>query len=774
MKKTTRLSAVVLMLALCMNLFVSALATTEGIPIEDLDVSTYQRLMTAAENGEEVVPTEFAVEGNLSTLMISVPDDAFVEGFTVNAVKSSITDEEKAEFALWGGYDFLDVFEVSFADAEGSVIGSAASNVELAFNVDVSNVRGNVLRVYSVNPNGELNLYDSLETIDNDSETIIVKEMNFPTRFVVATEEWTYVGDEAAVVEDILKVAYLDKNQDMILFFNDEGKCYPVSSEVCPDYVVLIEASKANEESNEPLFYTWAPFDPNFYDMYASYNAIYIEPEYITQIVEPAGLYATLTSETDSINLYKSASYDANSKTWDKSNYQNKQFVVKNIADDGNWNWFVEIETSNNSEFSWISYENLANLTTFSDDNVVEVPGENNNTNMTIEIPEGAFGEGVSVTVDAIEAEITEAIIEAVEAFGDYRAFSLFDISFEDITDPGVEIQPESGKTVALTFTVPSNLIKSQSICVFHVKADGTIEIVGDAQPVDRTSKTQTITVQASSFSEYGILEYLPQVGTCEDFDCETYFANCTTPLARYTYVMGDLFDEGNTAETFLLHLAGAHYEETYNFCACTTEMLMYAPGHSGHEADCVWSSANVTCTSEELKAAYDTLDITGRTYFLLAADSAQRQGIRDLLATDEERADFDFYVSGGDGLASWLIDENEANGIKDWVATQTDVAVTPEMVQRAYAVEQKLDEEGAANKALDMLHVEDAELVSVYLGETIADIVEVTDIEGITAKLVDRSMGLTVAYVDADGNLVSVDDVVIPEPETTDEPIEE
>ena len=53
MKKTTRISALILVLALLLNLFSMAYATTEGIRLEDLDVSTYQRLMMESAEAAE-------------------------------------------------------------------------------------------------------------------------------------------------------------------------------------------------------------------------------------------------------------------------------------------------------------------------------------------------------------------------------------------------------------------------------------------------------------------------------------------------------------------------------------------------------------------------------------------------------------------------------------------------------------------------------------------------------------------------------------------------
>lgn len=736
MKKTTRISALIMIMALLMNLFGAAFAESEGILLEDLDVSAYQMLLSGIErateaetcDGVECGFNEFAEmtgfeRGNELAAMYEASEyEAFIEH-----VKTCHPDTNKV--CLCEEYN-----------PETHRYGTGSHKPDCLWNINFISIE-------------DLAISYIWEQVSKDEDTCSAS---------------------------IAKIGFVDKGAGIIEFVDDNitgsytAGCYvyPVFSKECPDYLILDE--EYYDENGNVVLYYWDSFDYDFLEnTLAGVYGYWVPADAFTKVVNYDELAVTLKADASTIVFYDDVAGSGIEVSVEELG--GAEFDVVNLYNDYAFgDRYVQLDENDlpasAAGYTWVKYESIGELfeSTSGEEEEGDITGgatdTGTDTDLEILVPEGAFGEGISVIINAIAAEITDGIKAAISALGNYRIFSCFDISFANKNDTETEIQPESGKHVNLTFTVPTHKIKAKTICVFHMKDDGTAEIVGE-KAVDRSLENQTITVEATSFSEYGVAEYLPKVGTCDDFGCDAYFANCTTPLARFTYVMGDLFDEGNTAETFMLHLVGDHYEELFNFCFCSTDILMLAPGHSAHEADCVWSSANVSCSAEELKAAYDTLDIAGSTYFLLACDNTQREGIRGLLDTDEEKAAFDFYVSGGNGLASWLIDENEDNGIKYWVVEQKEVEVTPAMVERAYEVEQKLDAEGKTEKALDMLHVEESELVSVYYGSTIADIVEVTGIKGITAKLVDRSMGLTVAYVNTNGEVVPVDEV-----ETTNE----
>ncbi len=125
-----------------------------------------------------------------------------------------------------------------------------------------------------------------------------------------------------------------------------------------------------------------------------------------------------------------------------------------------------------------------------------------------ISVPTGVFGSGVEHVMEAEEALMTTEKVSALNQVMIGHTLAAFDISFYNLNRPGEKLQPVNG-TVPLTFTVDVSEAGGNVMQVYHLieNANGTCtaEAVGEPIPVDKTNGTQEITINASSFSTYAL-----------------------------------------------------------------------------------------------------------------------------------------------------------------------------------------------------------------------------------------------------------------------------
>jgi len=130
---------------------------------------------------------------------------------------------------------------------------------------------------------------------------------------------------------------------------------------------------------------------------------------------------------------------------------------------------------------------------------------------VNISVPAGVFGADVKHVMEAGEALMTTEKAEALNAVSTGHTLAAFDISFYNLDRPGEKLQPEPGRTVPLTFTVDVSNVDGDTMQVYHVYEENgqyKAEAVGEPIAVNKSEGTQTIEINAESFSTY-ILEGL-------------------------------------------------------------------------------------------------------------------------------------------------------------------------------------------------------------------------------------------------------------------------
>lgn len=442
---------------------------------------------------------------------------------------------------------------------------------------------------------------------------------------------------------------------------------------------------------------------------------------------------------------------------------------------------------------------------------------------VNISVPAGVFGADVKHVMVAGEALMTTEKTEALNAVSTGYTLAAFDISFYNLDRPGEKLQPEPGKTVPLTFTVDVSNVDGDTMQVYHLveNEDGSItaEAVGEPIVVDKSSGTQNVTVEAESFSTW-LIE-----GLCSG-DTENCSFNEFADKSGFerAELLKELVGEQAALSTddyneFYNHLRQYH-SDTKAVCFCfgnAYDIVQYGYGTTKHTegADlkdnpcmCPWHFSQVSVAdeytvyqdmSEADKAAalqsiegtekYDQLmalinppeivepEIKADTTSVELSFSADATGHQWYQSTDggitwtavvgaesatltldlSQSADALGYIYkctatiDGEQVESQLMGLTNAQ-FRGWLLDGADaITVTMAMLNRALEVQAVLDARDADYGALKALRLEGTELYSVYTGEVIADF------NPDTRALVDRSMGLTVGYVDfTNGTIVA------------------
>ena len=442
---------------------------------------------------------------------------------------------------------------------------------------------------------------------------------------------------------------------------------------------------------------------------------------------------------------------------------------------------------------------------------------------VNISVPAGVFGAGVEHVMEAGEALMTTEKTEALNAVSTGHTLAAFDITFYNLNRPGEKLQPVNG-TVPLTFTVDVSAVEGDSMQVYHVyEEDGQYkaEAVGEPIAVDKSSGMQTLTINAESFSVYALRS------GCDGETCgyNAFVAmNGFEREAELIRLLGiTTVDEGDepvgfdTYDKFISHINQYHYEDESPYCTCSfyeTKYAQYGYGSIGHEIDsitkeyCLWHFSQVSVADEYIvyqdmseadKAAalqsiegtekYDQLmalinppeivepEIKADTTSVELSFAADATGHQWYQSTDggitwtavvgaesatltldlSQSADALGYIYkctatiDGEQVESQLMGLTNAQ-FRGWLLDGADaITVTMAMLNRALEVQAVLDARDADYGALKALRLEGTELYSVYTGEVIADF------NPDTRALVDRSMGLTVGYVDfTNGTIVA------------------
>jgi len=132
---------------------------------------------------------------------------------------------------------------------------------------------------------------------------------------------------------------------------------------------------------------------------------------------------------------------------------------------------------------------------------------------VTVEAPEGAFAEGVKMTVEAAEGTDAEEFLDAVaeQDFSQYdETYTVIDAAIQEISFyvDGEEVQPEKNVTVTISgldlATEDEDGLEADYALIYHMDDEGNVEYVEADQNEEVGLDTYSFTT--SDFSAYGIV----------------------------------------------------------------------------------------------------------------------------------------------------------------------------------------------------------------------------------------------------------------------------
>lgn len=304
------------------------------------------------------------------------------------------------------------------------------------------------------------------------------------------------------------------------------------------------------------------------------------------------------------------------------------------------------------------------------------VPSEDSAVTVEISVPANVFGADVNHVMDAGEAQLTTEKVRALNEALVGHTLAAFDITFYNLDRPGVELQPVNG-TIPLTFTVDVSEAEGDMMQVYHLYEQNgqyVAEPVGEAVAIDKTSGTQTITINAESFSTYALRS------TCDGEECGyNAFVNMNgfQREAELIRLLGiTAIDEGeddvllDTYDKFIAHINEFHYEDEIPYCTCSFYQTRYDElryGSLAHEVDsftgeyCMWHFSQLTV--EDQYTVIKDMTAEERNDYIDTLSEVQKAALNEYIADQEGNTDNLCVVVGNqlmyDGIALANITEN-------------------------------------------------------------------------------------------------------------------
>lgn len=284
------------------------------------------------------------------------------------------------------------------------------------------------------------------------------------------------------------------------------------------------------------------------------------------------------------------------------------------------------------------------------------IPSEDNAVTVDISVPADVFGTGVNYVMEAGEAQMTTEKVGALNEVFVGHTLAAFDITFYNLDRPGEKLQPVNG-TVPLTFTVDVSEADGDTMQVYHLyelNGQYIAEPVGESIAIDKTIGTQTITIEAKSFSTYTIGELCNGSGDCGYYDfIKLSGAERAELLASWVGVsVGKTDSVLDKYNDFISHVL-VYHGKGEGVCLC----ISYDPATHGYgtiahtdacdsygvEFDCWWAFKSLTV--EEQYEIYQTLsddvdEETGltekETYLATITDEAKKEALNAYIAEQE------------------------------------------------------------------------------------------------------------------------------------------
>ena len=668
MKRTFRLTALVLALLMLVNL--SASATTTGISLDELDLATYQTLLAEAteEDGAEMpVISEPCGENNPFCALVS----ELVTKPTAQAryeYMMSLYGEEETDTTLEGTMLHYFYYKAEH-NAEGLICECDFPSLAPEYQP------------------GALNIHE-------------------------ADCPWTFAN---------LSVA--EQYSIVCLMTADEGA--PYLATLSAEQMTALETYTAQQEEGKLSF----PCDemPEYcqFDVYSQMTATerynYFNSIYADEDGEISAQYAAIMLHYGEYHLDSNLICTCGDHPLPLPEYRVGD-VSKHEAD---CPWHFNNLTTG-EQYTMLqnaaSEEEKANYMNSLDGDAAEKLDRVNKTEYTatseaasvqISAPAGTFA--ADYILSAESAALNEAQQAAMDELAGLHVLTTFDISFAELMDEANKLQPTT--PVQLTFTVDVSKVLGNTLHVHHLKDNGdgtyTAESLGTVA-VDKSQTAQTVTVSSPSFSAIvlssdcdgsiengcGINEFIKLNGFEREAELLKYYQTDDGYGSNEYYgfmscAVTNHMDEVDINELICLCAGYEESPENYHYGDLNHDKLCVQWGEAEEEIPCPWHFNQIPV--EDQATVLESLDETARETYLGTLNDDQKAALEAYLKT---KLKIQLNAKYGEAV------------ITEWLSQQT---VTVEMMQRA------LKASGLTMVVLEGDLMSYADLYYVYNGKAIA-----------------------------------------------------
>lgn len=212
---------------------------------------------------------------------------------------------------------------------------------------------------------------------------------------------------------------------------------------------------------------------------------------------------------------------------------------------------------------------------------------------VTVAAPEGAFADGVTMTVETLTDEDAEAFLAAVaeQDFALYdETYTVIDSIILDISFyvDGVEVQPAEDVTVTISgldlATEDADGLEASYALVYHMDDDGNVEWIEDEQSQEAGLDFYTFT--ASDFSAYGIVNVNVEYGVSEatvSTSANITFSSFTSRTFEHCDIKYVVMDSTGSGYT-LSDVTSVVIKDSSGNTKYTSTNISYASGTSNYQ----------------------------------------------------------------------------------------------------------------------------------------------------------------------------------------------
>ncbi|MBR5547717.1 MAG: hypothetical protein IKU70_12165 [Clostridia bacterium] len=753
MKKTFRLTALILALLMLVN--ISASATTTGITLNELDIATYTRMFQSASQAAQESET---MEGPVLSAPCSADNQYCV-------LLSQLVELPTAQ----DRYDFMkDLYSEDDSDVtlEGVLL-------HYVYYGDEHNAAGKICecKVPAFAPEyepGVLNVHD--EECPWTFANLSVAEQYAVVMMLAAPQRESYIellsAEQAAALEAYINamesgdvcdgegcgyallqsmtgpqryaqlVEWINTSTDSFgsmynVFINHVFDKHPTATEVClcddfPVHYSTLPYGSFNHVNGVDV--NWQPVDC---------------PWHFDQLTEEEKVIAFGAMTT----VQRAQMKDQMSQDdWDACT------VALSGADYRALEAYLALQNSTDPE----DQEKLENVN--KTEQTVTSNGESEDepsTDVAIKVPQGAFD--VDYIMNAAASVLNDIQQAAMDALVGLRQLAVFDIRFEELAGGG-KLQPNV--PVTLTFEVDVSKVRGSKLFVHHLKDNGdgtyTAEELGWVN-VDKSQNTQKVAVTCGSFSAIAFSENCD--GGSENGGCGfKEFAALESGFEREKWLMNHLTDaEVNFATQFNAFVMCAL--ENHGDVADINELICLCLGYMNTPADFHYGDLNHEVDAQDFNGDivpcpwhFNQIPVEDQATVLNSLTTEEQKANYLATLNDDQKAALDAYMNASGEEEQWVTDLKDhmpGEDIDGWIAQYNPTEAMIARAMRATSLSKVILESDNLRADSELYYVRTGDLIAYYKYNAAEN----------RGEIIEPSCQLVVGYVNVETGEISLVD---------------